>query len=127
MDPAWREVGVEAGVDIVAAVERGHEALRPRVVLGGQVFLLRHLAAVGHVRGLVEQVLLQSVVWVLYFVGCGSWELLGLGFSLLDQRLLVLDFGVDGRVQLAVVAHDLQGLVLVGAHRVLQSQLSVAL
>ena len=54
-------------------------------------------------------------------------ELLRLNLILLQHRRVFLDLGVDRDVELALLTHLVQDLVLVGALRIFQSQISVAL
>ena len=123
---AWIHESVKTSVDVVSAVKGSGEALRSRVVLGRQVFLLGYFGSVGHARRLINQVFLQSLLWVLHVFRVG-WELPRdhiLSFKLL---VVVLYSSVNLGVELAVFPHFFQGFVLESAHWIFESQISLSL
>ena len=104
MDPARSLERVQARVDEVPAVERAREGLGTGVVLRWQVLLFWHLLPVALVRSLVQQVLLQSLVWVLDFFRL-CWEVPWDNVLFLNLSHVVLDFAVDLSVELSVLSH----------------------
>ena len=126
VDPARSQEGVEASVDEVASVESAGETLWSWEEFGWQVLLLCDLCAILLVGSLVDEVLGQRLRRILDLLGLRG-EAPRHDISLLNLSSVALDSSVDLRVELAVLTHFLERLVLVCADGVLQSQVSRAL
>ena len=125
MDLALGGNGIQASIDVHAAIEGAGEVLGTRVVHGGDVSVRRQVGAVVLGSRLVDEVLLESRLGIPDLFGLGG-EHARNNIGLLDQRLEVLDLGVSFRLELTGGTHGLKSLVLVGADRVLQSELTLA-
>ena len=118
---------VQPGVRVLTAEEGGSERLRPWEVFRGLILGLGHRTAVVHARCFVQFVSdLQGTLRVFHLLGLG-WELFWGNIFSLYGVLVCFDLLIDRGVQISVLAHLLEDLVLVGSLRVFQGEVAVTL
>ena len=104
VDPARSQEGVEAGVDEVASIEGAGETLWSWEEFGWQVLLLWDLCAILLVGSLVDEVLLQSLFWILDLISFG-WELTWNYIFTLNLLIVVFNSTVDLSIELTMFSH----------------------
>ena len=104
VDPARSQEGVEARVDEVASVEGAGETLWSWEEFGWQVLLLWDLCAILLVGSLIDEVLLESLFWVLDLISFG-WELAWNYIFTLYLLIVVFNSTVDLSIELTMFSH----------------------
>ena len=119
--------GVESGVLELPAQEVIGECFGSREVFCRQVLLAWLCAAILHIGGAVQKAAdVKAVIRVLYLVGRRG-EVPRQNTLFTDGAHVLLDLVVNHDVELAVLAHFLEDLMLVCAQRVLKSDFSLTL
>lgn len=126
MNSAWGLVCVQTCVNIVTSVEGPRELLWPWVVFRWKILSLWNLGTVHLVRGLVQQILLQSLFWIFNCLSL-SGERTWVHVSLLQLSHISFNLAVDLSIKLTIFPHLLESFMFIGPHWVFKCEISLTL